>query len=515
MASNGNSNKIEIDTIAPHSNSKNDYVQLLLKETNRHQRYKDKFNALSKENKDANIKKAVLYHQKGLNILQNNDSKLAQRYFEKAIYLNPFNSDFNYELAVCAYRNGDHLRSLVLLDLLSGSNIDSDEITYYEALNNMKLNDVDVAIKTFGYVIDSNNSSLSPSAAMYQGLLYKQKNQLEEAKNSFQYVLDKTNDANLDKKAEQQIEDILSLQKFEEDAKKKFSYSLYSGVLYDSNVLNITQNNSALDLEAYRVLYGGSFEYRAIHKQKHTWTPRLLASDIYSFDKSLQSNSTVQSVDPLQFEVALPYSYNFLLLNTSSTIIISPAYSQIYMNLDQSGRKRVYSTTSLGSQLTTSFKETWVNSLRFDYSNDIFHPETAAIDDQSANKYNFTIGNTKFFDSKGTKSLNLDLSYMRNDAEGDNAFYNRLLVTVGGTFPIHTHWISYGKMDYLKQDFNKNEASRLDNIYILTAGGIYNINSKFNLNIYGQYQENQSNVAFFDFNKFSIMTMISYTSGSF
>ena len=87
--------------------------------------------------------------------------------------------------------------------------------------------------------------------------------------------------------------------------------------------------------------------------------------------------------------------------------------------------------------------------------------------------------------------------------------------SVSGTYPTTTKLISYGKLDYIHQDYSKSQTDRTDNGFIVTAGGIYSIKGNLSLNFYAQYYSNKSTVDLYDFNKFSVMTMISYSSGFF
>lgn len=496
-------------------NQRKDYVKILVREIEKRDAYKERFYKLSEKQKEDSREKAKLYYQKGRELFDAEKITKAQKYFGKAIYLDPLTVEYNYDLAIAAYRNKQYTHSLALLEIVNGSNIDPTEISYYEALNNMKLRDTESAIKIFGEVVQLSDPQLSPSAAMYRGLLLKDRRRYEEAKQTLQYILDNSQDSNLDKAAERQIEEIIALQRFEEESKKRFAFQVYGGALYDSNVLNIADNNSTSDLSAYRMLYGGNFEYKALHRQNHSLTPRISASDIYSFDKSFGSDATIQSTDPLQFEIAAPYTYRFLLGNTPSAWTLTPTYSNLFMSLNESGREKIYSTMAVSSDLTTRFFESWVNSVRIDLANDTFHPLSTPENDQSAMKYGLTLANTKLFDAKGSKSMSFDLSYLKNDADGVNSLYNRIIVSVGGTYPLSEKWTSYGKLDYLDQDFNKSLTNRADNGFIATLGGFYPLSQKLNLNIYGQFQENNSTVTIYDFSKFSLMTMISYSSGFF
>lgn len=491
------------------------FPDLLIHENKKRTEYKEKYYVLPKDQKEKSRTKAELYHKKGRSFFDSGDAKLAQRYYEKAVSLNPFADMYYYELAIACYRNNQFTKSLVYLDMVSGSGIDSTEIQYYEALNYMKMNETANAIRTFGYVVEKSDPSLSPSAAMYKGLLLKQNKKYDEAKESFQYVLDTAKDIALDKKAEQQIDEILAIKRFDEERERHFAYSVFTGFMYDSNVLNVADNNSSLDLEAYRLMYGGNFDYKAIHTMAHTLTTRFSASDLYSVDNSFDSDSTIQSTDPLQAELSIPYTYRFIMFKRGSSLTFTPSYSNIFMSLDEQSRELVYSTVALGTELSMSPWDKWINAIRLDVASDTFHPETTPNNDQTAMKYAVTLSNMRLLDNTGRKSLSFDINYIHNDAEGDNSFYDRYLASLGGTYPTSENWITYGKLDYLMQEFSKSSTDRSDKGIIATLGAVYSITPKLNLNLYVQYYDNQSNVELYDFNKITAMTMISYSSGFF
>ncbi|MCB9072756.1 MAG: hypothetical protein H6623_03975 [Bdellovibrionaceae bacterium] len=506
---------IEFNEYEGHPENIDELPTMTLLETERLNRFKTNFDHLNSDKQTLHVKKAKLYFKKGQTILQKGDNNIARRYYEKAIYLDPNNPLYNYARAIALYHQGFHVRSLALLEISHDSTIDESELNYYEALNYMKLGDTTSSIKLFDYVVADKDPQLSPSAAMYAGLLLRQENELSQAKERFQYVLDTTKNAELDKRAEKQIEELIAIEKFQEESKKKFSVSAYTGLMYDSNVLNIAQNNASLNVAAYRLMYGGSVDYKALYTPRHTLAPRLSFSDIYSVDKSFKSNSTIQSADPLQAEFALPYTYSFFLFDKSSTVSFYPAYSQIYMSLDESGRDLIYSSYALASTLTTSHFEKWISSYRLDLTNDTFHPNTTPDNDQTASKVGLSINNTRLFDSTGTKSLALNMLFLQNNAKGKNSFYDRYMLSIVGSYPMSESLLSYAKIDYLTQNYSKSETQRLDHGLIFTAGSVYSLKKNLSLNFSAQYNSNSSNVQLYDYNKFTVMTMLSYNSGFF
>jgi tetratricopeptide (TPR) repeat protein len=507
--------KVDLTETLKNQQSLENLPDLILNEMARRDRYRENFQKESTEKKNKNVIKAEKYYKKGRKIFDEGDPKIAQRYYEKATSLNPYVDLYSYAKAVSLYRQEYYVSSLAMIDLVRGTSINEAELTYYEALNYMKLEENNTALKLFGYVVDDNDPSLSPSAAMYSGLLLKEDKKFQEAKDKFQYVLDTTKDAGMDTRAELQIEEIIAIERFQEESKKNFSFSAYTGMMYDSNVLNIADNNSSLDLKSYRLMYGGSVDYKAIYTPKHTLIPRFAISDIYSLDTSFGSDTTLQSADPLNAELSTPYSYNFTWNNKAAALTLVPAYSQIYMSLDENSRDLIYSSASLGTQLSTSHFEKWMNTYRFDFSSDTFHPATTPENDQSALKFGLNLSTTRFFDNTGYKTLSFLLAYTLNDATGINSKYDRYMLSVAGTYPLAEKMLAYSKLDYTAQDFSKSVTNRSDTGFIVTAGSSYELKTNLSLNFSAQYNDNSSNVELYDYNKFVFMTMISYNSGFF
>jgi tetratricopeptide (TPR) repeat protein len=461
-------------------------------------------------------KKASLYYQKGRELFAAGNYALCQKYFAKAISLDASVDQYFHEYAIALFKNGNHRRSLALLGNLEGLNVSQVEVQYYSALNFFRLKQYEFAIPRFEETQSFEDPVLSPLAAMYLGITHSELKQYPQAKQSFQTVLDTSNDPALDNRAESYIEGIDRYLSFLEESKKKWAYSVFLGTSYDENVLNVAANNISTGVEAYRFLFGGSIFYRALYKEKHSLTPTLSVSDIYSFDKDFQSEATIQGTDPLQIDLSIPYRYFFATKNHQWTLSLTPGYQHLYMSLGQSTRDLIFTSAYLRTALSTSHIQNLYTDYKLDYSNDVSNIEvTSPVDDLSAQKISICLSNSYFLDQTGTRSIFSDIYYIMNTALGDNNTYDKTFINLGYSHPLSEKWISYIKADYFQQDFKDSTTGREDKNISATLGANYIYSSKSTISLSLLYMDNVSSVDYFSYDKFAFTITWGFNSSYF
>ena len=144
----------------------------------------------------------------------------AEKLFAQAVELDPTNSTFYYQYAVTLYKLENYNKSVVILRLAQGGEVNEVEKRYYVGMNLLKLREFEGAVTEFDAVQAANNESLSPSAAFFKGVIRFQKEQYDTAKKDFEYVLDNSKDPRLDQQAETYIEQIANVMAFEKEKKK-------------------------------------------------------------------------------------------------------------------------------------------------------------------------------------------------------------------------------------------------------------------------------------------------------
>jgi tetratricopeptide (TPR) repeat protein len=450
----------------------------------------------------------------GQELFAKEDFKKARKAFENACKLDPKNDIYFYSYAVDLYKINFFRRSLAILNMLESTSVNQTELTFYEGLDHMNLHEDDLAYSKFIIVRDQKDAQLSSLAAMYAGVLSKKKLDFNEARTNFEFVLDNSQDPKLDEKAELAIEAVNREEQFNEQAKKKWGYSFYTGAISDGNVLNTAKANQVTSAAAYRFLYGGTVAYKAHFSQKSTLLPQLSFSDIYSVNTKLKSDTLVQSADPLQIEASLPYRRQIKLFKKPASWYISPAYQNLFMSYDEGSRKKIFDSIYVVTSLNLSHFKNWISEYRLEYSKDNSHiTGVSEANQQDAQRYTLGLSQTRLLDSMGKTSLSGDLLYSENNANGSNMRYKKYILSLGGNLPLFSSWLGYGRFDYVSTDYYQSVLGRNDKGMVVTAGGYRPINTHSSVNLNVQYYTNNSTVGNYDYNKFVFTAMYIYRGG--
>lgn len=470
--------------------------------------------AMPAETQEANKARAARIAKKAHDLFNAGSFKKANAYLFKSIELDASVDQYYYEYGLTLYKMNLFAKALSILNMLEGTNVNQNELNYYQALAHYKIKHDDVALMKFKHVEESKDEILSPLAAMYAGLIEKSYERFDEAKSHFNYVLEYSKDPAMDKRAEDYIDDILRQQQFIERSKQKWSYSAYVGSAYDDNVLNAASVNAASNLAAYRFLYGGAVSYKAIYNRKHSLIPQLWMTDMYSFNDQFSSDSAVQAADPFQTELSLPYKY----FGRKGTLTVTPSYQTLVMSLTQGNRNLVYGSMAVATTYTVAYADDWLTTYRLDLAKDTFHvKDIDPQDDQSSTRVTLLFSQSNILDDEGYKSLTMDLLYSQNNTEGDNFRYSKFLLGFGGNFPLSKSrkLLGYLRGDYFTMGFSDNPEDRSDTALILSLGAGYTLSDQSTLSFNLQYYDNSSSDSDFDFSKYVFTTIYTFNSGFF
>jgi len=484
------------------------------KEVEKRQALLKKQGDLSPETQDQNQKKAARIAARAKELFASGSFKKTAIYLNRSIELDASLDEVYYRYGVTLYKLNLFAKSVAILNMLEGTDVNQTELNYYQALCNYKLHNDQPALMKFKHVEEADDEVLSPLAAMYAGLMEKSSQHFDDAKKHFDYVLEKSKDPAMDKRADSQIDDMLHQQQILDRAKQKWSYSVYAGTAYDSDVLNSAAVNAVLNDAAYRVLYGGAVSYKALYTQRDSLVPQLWATDMYSVDKDFKASSVVQSADPFQSELSLPYKHIF----NAGTLTLIPSYQTLVMSLNGGNRDLVYDAIALATIYTISYADDWITNWRFDVDKERFYIKNiVAADDQSALKYSLLFSQTNLLNDEGNETLTMDLLYSYDNTEGDNFRNSKFLVGFGGNFPMsHSgHLAGYARGDYFLQNFPSNSAGRKDSGFIVTLGGGYTFTEKTTLGLNLQYYDNNSSASLYDYHKYVLTAIYSFNSGFF
>lgn len=436
----------------------------------------------------------------------------AEKLYSEAIELDPENESYFYRYGVSLYKTENYNKSLVTLNM---AEVDADKLLekdYYLALNQLKLKDYDKALKALVEIREENDPNLSPTASFFAGTIEYQQQKFPEARKSMEYVLDNSKDPQMDKAAEDMLDQIDRMENFLASKKERFRFTFFTGPVYDQNILNVASNNVATDVQAFRANYGASalgYIYKGLNSDL---AAQIAVSDYYSTNTSFQADATLQTADPLELALTLPYHLEIAGKSRSYNLEVLPSYRTIYMSPTGGTRSELLRTTGVTTTLAAPVKRDLYLSGKLEYSIDtsLATPATEN-DDQSGNKYALTITPTKLLDLKGEKSLSTDISYIMNQAKGKNFRYQRMGLGVSYSYP--TFWKSTGTLrgDYANQSYGEADTARTDSTMTFTYSLNKDLTKKWNMGATAQYTLANSEVELYKYNKLMLSALFTYT----
>lgn len=435
----------------------------------------------------------------------------ASQLFAEAVELDPGNGRAYYQYGVSLYKTNQNNKSLAVLAMAEGGPQSAAEHNYYVALNHLKLQETDKALDKFRYVRDENDPQLSPTASFLAGNLEFQKEQYAEARKSFNYTLDQSKDPEMDRQSEDMLEQIDQIENYNASAKDKLSYALNLGASYDGNVLNIAKQNITTDVEAYRLSYGGSLTYKLFQSFKTEWSAVVAASDIYSVDKAMTANATLQAADPLVYSLSSPFRTQFSTKSKNFLLNVTPTFSLLTMNVENNERKPILQSATLGTDVSFQIAPTWMSTYKLEFNQDNSFLSSATDDDQTALRTTGGMTQTKLLDPKATRTLAGDLGYISNQARGKNNNYVKTLLGLTFSFPAPSKFVGTVRAELASQKYTDNTNERLDTTYTLTLGAVKSLKKNLSVNFNMQMVGNSSNVDANRYDKFLLSSLLTYT----
>lgn len=436
----------------------------------------------------------------------------AEQRYASAVQLNPEDDTYFYRYGVTLYKVGNYNKSLATLSMADVPGERALEKDYYVALNHLKLKDYDKARKEFVEIRSENDPSLSPMASFFAGNIEIQQQKFSEARVSMEYVLDNSKDPQLDRAAEDLLAQIDKLQSFYESKKEKYRFTGFLGATYDGNVLNVAENNVSTDVRSYRLNYGASalaIWHRSLTSDFGT---QIGISDYYSTNTSFQGDAVLQTADPLQLELTLPFHKEFEYSKRSLNWELVPLYRSIYMSPTGGTRTEVIRSVGFNTTLAAPIQSDVLLAGRLEATSETSLLETSVGDDnQTGTRVGLTLMPTWILDLKGEKSLTLDAGYLINQAEGRNYRYKRS--SLGLTYAFPSWWKATGSLrgEYSSQNYDEAISPRIDANPIVTATWNKNLSRQLNFVLSLQYNVGDSDEDSYDYNKFVVTSLFTFT----
>lgn len=464
---------------------------------------RDRILQKAKASGDANrIKKAKQFYNDALKSYKNANYAEAKKSFEAAVLLSPENDEIYFDYGRNLYRLQNYKLALSIFLILENSADFSEEATYYQGLSLFQLKNYDLALKIFKRIQEDEDSDRSPSAALYAGQIYYSQSKFPLAKKAFEFVIEKSKDPKMDQLAEKYLDMVVQQESNLNRQSNRFGYSLAIGLMYDGNVLNAAESNSATSLKAYRLSYGGSLSYNVSKNPAETLSPTFAFSDIYSLNTNFKSDTTIQGTDPMILDFSVPYTFNTSSEKTAGTVRFSPGVQMIYMTKDTTARELVFSNVVTSTTYTKAHSSYFSAAYKLDLSRDQSYLEESSTDDvQTAQKYGFTASGYYLINRNRNENIFLDLSFLLADAEGINAKYKKYLAALGYATSLGGKWSGYAKVDYYLQNYFESTSERKDTAMSGYLGVTYSLGTSDAISLGLLYQNNNSTVDTYKYSK--------------
>ncbi len=471
-------------------------------------------NAAEKARRKAEARRAA---DEGMGLYKQEKYTEAEGRFAKAIEMDPSNNSFNFQYGVTLYRNGHYNKSLAVLNLAEGADVNQAEKDFFLASNYMKLKETDNAIKYYESVKARNDKAISPGAAFYAGVLQYQTEKFDPAKANFEYVLDNSSDAALDKQAETYIEQIANIVAFRKEQEKKFIITLNGGLMYDSNILAVakSQMDQQTELAGYRWSYAGTVEYRPLYTFVHDFSVIFSASDMYSMNNKFAAEKKFQDTDPLMASVYFPYRYKGKAFDKAYQMTLNPGVETTMMNADSEGsRETILDSVVLKNDHTFVMDNTWFSTYSLEARSD--KSKIAATegtdDDLTATKFTLSTTQTFFQNDKKTEAWIGEMGLSNNTAKGDNNTYNRFDFAATYMSPLAGDMTWTARLGVFYADYNKHTIGRKDTSTSATFGLLKPLSENLSATVTGTYTNNGSTLETSDYSKYLVMTMFTWTT---
>lgn len=434
----------------------------------------------------------------------------AEKKFQEAVELDPDNQGYYFQYGVTLFKVEKYDRSLVILDLVKGGDVNPAEVNYYRGLNHLKLQEYNNAYKSFLDVKNAGDPVISPAAGFFAGVIDFQNENYDSAKVLFEYVLDNSKDPKIDRQSESYLEQIANIRQFQQLQKTKFFINAQLGLIYDSNILSVSAANAPTDLNGFRWMYGGSVEYRPVYTAKHELSALLAVNDMYSQDSQFQSKTEFQNTDALQAVFSVPYRWKSELLGKGYQLSLTPGFENVQMNADGEGtREAILNSLVLDVDQTFVMNEDWFSTYNLEFRRDNSQIASAAEENQSATKLSVSSSQAWFFDAKKTKALIWDLGYSKNNAEGENQRYSRVDTALTYLHPINELWSGTTRLGYYNASYAEHLTGRTDNNLGVTLAARRGLEKLLFINVALTYQKNDS-IEAYTYDKFALMTFLSW-----
>ncbi|MEY4617088.1 MAG: hypothetical protein RJB66_2048 [Pseudomonadota bacterium] len=466
---------------------------------------------LSAEERLARIKKAKELSALALKDFQGQRFVEAEANFRKSIELDPSETTYYFQYGATLYKNQKYNEALVAFKLANDKNVNPHEKSFYQGLCYMKLKEYNAALKEFEAVTSSPDKALGPSASFFTGVIHFSRENYKASKAAFEKTIDTSDDTQLDAQAEAYIEQIASIEQYLAMLEKRFTATVTTGLMYDSNILLVSNAASApaTDKAGFRGLLNANLEYRLIFNDRHELEAAVSYTDMYSVDSKFKPNATLQFADPQILAAKIPYKWKGKLFGKPYIFSVSPGYESLYLNADGVGTREM----TMGSSVVTTEQTFVVNNdlisiIRLDWRGE--DSKLQSVGTADATKVLLGNNNIWFMDQKKTTALLFNWSYLSNQSPADDNAFGKFELVLGYLKPVlqKSSWTSM--LMASSSDYSRSSANRKDSNLNFSTSLSSPLTEKLQGILAAGYETNTSTLEASTYNKYTLTATLNW-----
>lgn len=328
----------------------------------------------------------------------------------------------------------------------------------------------------------------------------------ESALVSLELAIDLSDNSNLDKLIDSEIESVIRKQQMFDRNRLKNRMALSLGLGYDTNVLNVNANSyPGVDLKAVSAIYGFTYSRKAVTTVDATIVPEFNFQDNYSLNSSLKTESTVQSNDAMIWSFTVPYIQYRRIVNPYDYVKYQLIYQNIYLPLGTTKRSLAYVSAGFSNEYLLNFSNWYVLVPSVSLFSDSSHlTVTDPANDTTATRLHFKFLNLFNISNTGSRRASFRVEYINNNARGDNTFYNRFVTGVGYNFDWIYEVLINTELKYQMTNYSKTASSRKDNLSGIDFELTKQLDPLTRLGAVASYQSTQSTSESYKYNDSAI-----------
>ena len=385
------------------------------------------------------------------------------------------------------YKKEAYESSIATLQKLRTNTSLTQSIYYLLGLNYYRINNFDLAEKYLTEVTRANTIQEVSLAYYYLGLAQFYKADYERAMNSFELSIDTSKDPEQDKRADRMIEKCIQIQNQLENDKLKYTMGYTVGYMYDSNALNIAPQEDVVTGHVFSA--SGFFAYKLWQDKDSSVEPMVYLADQRTLDYKLKLTDQMQAADSTMLLISVPYKTLVDGYRSTTSLNVGMYMLPSDTQTRDMSIALIYVKQNLGTRLSTDLDLEGQLIIGRDDSQITFYD---AADNQTAIKYDLS-GALRY--SLGRmQSLLGELGFILNDADGENASYNKVYINLGYELPTFQNTYSALKASYGSTNYSLSDLGRRDNFAAFNYSVSKDLTERTTVNVFGSLSRNESTI---------------------